>query len=142
MGSVMSGGRYDTLLGMFTGTTIPAVGISLGIDRLVAALGARGETEKVSSAQVLVMSMPGGSGRSMKTAATLRKAGIAAELYPEEARLKKQFEYADRKGIRLAVVPGEEEWKTGAVTLKDLSSGQQVQVALDQLAMETSRLLG
>ena len=86
------------LLGMFTGTTIPAVGISLGIDRLVAALGARGETEKVSSAQVLVMSMPGGSGRSMKTAATLRKAGIAAELYPEEARLKKQFEYGGSQG--------------------------------------------
>lgn len=142
VGSVMSGGRYDGLLGMFTGNSVPAVGISLGIDRLVAALGSRGETEKVASAQVLVMTMPGGAGRSMQVAAVLRRCGVAAELYPEEARLKKQFEYADRKGIRLAIVPGEEEWKSGAVTVKDLSSGQQIQVALEQLPVETGRLLG
>ncbi len=142
VGSVMSGGRYDTLLGMFTGTTIPAVGISLGIDRLVAALGSRGETERVRSADVLVMCMPGGAGRSMAVATALRNAGLRAELYPDEARLKKQFEYADRKGIGFAVVPGDDEWKNGQVTLKDLSGGAQSLVAVPELATRLIGMLG
>lgn len=141
VGSVMSGGRYDGLLGMFSGGNIPAVGISLGIDRLVAALGAKGETEEVSSAHALVMTMPGGAGRTMRAATLLRQAGLTAEVYPEESRLKKQFEYADRKGIPVAVVPGEDEWNSGAVTLKDLRSGTQTQVPLDQLAAEVRKLV-
>ncbi|MBI4587192.1 MAG: histidine--tRNA ligase [Planctomycetes bacterium] len=135
IGSVMSGGRYDGLIGMFAGEQIPAVGISLGVDRLLAGLQ---ELKLVaaggSPAAVLITVFDAAlAAVSARIAQTLRRAGIACELFPQAARLAKQFRYAERTRKRFAVVVGPEEAARGVVQLKDLNSRAQEEIPADQL---------
>ena len=127
IGSVMSGGRYDTLLAMFGGEALPAVGISLGVDRLFSALQELGlVVAKVSPTQVLVTVFDEGTrAASYAVAARLRQAGLNVEVFLGTGKLKKQFQYVDRKRIPFAVVSGPDELQRGEVTLKHMSSGEQ-----------------
>ncbi len=136
IGSVMSGGRYDGLIGTFSGEQIPAAGISLGIDRLLAGLQ---ELKLVAAggppAAVLITIFDAAlAAVSARLAQTLRRAGIACELYPQSAKLAKQFRYAERTQKRFAVVVGPDEAARGVVQLKDLSTRAQEEIAADQLA--------
>ncbi|MBZ0135104.1 MAG: histidine--tRNA ligase [Planctomycetes bacterium] len=136
-GSVMSGGRYDGLIGLFSNEEAPAVGISVGIDRLLAALEELKLLPKArSSAAVLVtVFTPETLGYSLRAARELRRAGINAELYLDAgAKLAKQFKYASRKGIPLVVIAGPEEEKAGNVSLRGMDSGEQMQVSIESLA--------
>jgi len=136
-GSVMSGGRYDGLIGLFTNEEIPAVGISVGIDRLIAALE---ELKKLppgrASAQVLVTIFDEAStGYSQRIVSDLRSAGVNAELWLEPgAKLQKQLKYAERKGIEQVIVAGPAEAQAGTVNLKTLATREQVTVKLADLA--------
>jgi histidyl-tRNA synthetase len=137
LGSICSGGRYDDLATYFTKTKMPGVGISIGLSRLFSRLLETGNLRPLerTPAEVLVTVMDRKQvGRYIKVANELRNAGINTELYLEEKALGKQLEYASKKGFRLAVVAGENEFGRDAVQLKDLRSHAQAEVALARLA--------
>lgn len=136
IGSVMSGGRYDNLLAMFGGDSIPAVGISLGVDRLFYGLQElKLVKEQASPTQVLVTVFDEGTrAQAYQVAERLRAAGVRAEVFLGVGKLKKQFQYADRKQIPFAVVAGPDELARGEVTLKDLKSGTQRSLSVGALA--------
>ena len=133
MGSVMSGGRYDTLLAMFGGPPVPAVGISLGVDRLFAVLRKQGLVEpEANPARVLVTVFSSETRRaSYAAAAALRAAGIPTEVYPGAPRMKKQFKHANRQRIPFVLTVGPDEAARGEVQLKDLASGEQAAMSID-----------
>ncbi|MCC6810731.1 MAG: histidine--tRNA ligase [Deltaproteobacteria bacterium] len=143
-GSVMSGGRYDKLLDMFTGKATAAVGISVGLDRLLAGLielkllGSR-----ASPTDVLVTVFSEETRRfSTEVASGLRKAGVCAELFLGQDKLGKQFRYADRKQIPYAIVCGPDEVAKREVKVKTLASGDEKTIAADKVmswAQETIR---
>ncbi len=129
-GSVFGGGRYDGLVERFLGRKIPAVGASIGVDRLFAALQKLGLIEMTpATAQVLVTVMePGRMAEYQKITRDLRQAGINTELYlGEERSLGKQLQYANRQQIPVAVIIGSEEFANGDVTVKNLRLGTLLQ---------------
>lgn len=143
IGSVCSGGRYDNLAGLFTKEKLPGVGASLGLDRLLAAmeeLGHLGTTQ--TPAQVLIaMFDEARLGDYARIGRQLRAAGIATEVYPQGKKLQKQFQYANRKGFRAVVIAGSDEFEKGVWTVKDLESGNQQEVADNELSPFLHRLL-
>ncbi|HWM91070.1 MAG TPA: histidine--tRNA ligase [Thermoanaerobaculia bacterium] len=126
-GSVFGGGRYDDLVMRFLGERVPAVGASIGVDRLLAALIDLGRLPlKKSTSQVLVARMdPALEGECLGMVYELRRAGIPAELYLGTAKGPgKQLKYADHWGIPIAVLYGSTEKERGIVTLKDMEVGR------------------
>ena len=136
IGSITGGGRYDKLIGMLLGRDLPATGSTIGLDRMLAVMDQLGLIpDMAASVQAMVVLFDGADmPRCLEIAAYLRKAGIAVEVYPDAIRLKKQLQYADRKGIPFVVVPGPEEWSRGEVTLKVMRTGDQKQVSKDDIA--------
>jgi len=134
-GSVMSGGRYDGLLGETAGRDLPAVGISVGLDRLFAALLARDQVslpEGVSS--VMVGHFEETAVQGFRLADRLRNLAppeTGVELYPRPVRLKKQLQYANAQGITLMAIPGPGEVERGVFTARNMVSGEQREVPLD-----------
>jgi len=129
-GSVFGGGRYDGLVERFLGKSIPAVGGSIGVDRLLAALSKAGSLQDSSAtARVLVLVMERDRmPEYLAIAQEIRKAGINTEVYVgEEKSLRKQLQYADRLGIPVGVIIGGDEFAHNTVTLKDLKQGAQLQ---------------
>ncbi len=129
-GSVFGGGRYDGLVERFLGRKIPAVGASIGVDRLFAAMEKLGLHELApSTAKVIVTVMePSRSAEYQKLTREIRQAGINAEMYlGDEKSLGKQLQYANRQQIPLAVILGSDEFMKGEVTIKNLKLGGQLQ---------------
>ena len=129
-GSVFGGGRYDGLVERFLGKKIPAVGASIGVDRLLAAMQKLGLVElAASTAQVLVTVMePGRIVEYQKLTRELRQAGINTEMYlGEEKGLGKQLQYANRQQIPIAVLMGSDEFARNTVTIKNLKLGGRLQ---------------
>lgn len=129
-GSVFGGGRYDGLVERFLGRKIPAVGASIGVDRLLAAMQKLEMLDEApSTAQVLVTVMePAKLPEYLKLTRTLREAGINTEMYlGEEKSLGKQLQYANRQRIPVAVIIGSDEFARGDVTIKNLKLGAQLQ---------------
>ncbi|HIC23190.1 MAG TPA: histidine--tRNA ligase [Planctomycetes bacterium] len=133
-GSVMSGGRYDGLLGMFLGKDVPAIGISLGIDRLFAALKELDLLDpRTQPADVMVAQFSEElAGASFGAAAQLRRAGIHTLVYPREVKLKKQLQYAQKAGIPFVIVIGGDEQKAGTVQFRSMEQGQQEELSLTE----------
>ncbi|HEY0907997.1 MAG TPA: histidine--tRNA ligase [Candidatus Paceibacterota bacterium] len=134
-GTVCAGGRYDNLVGMFSGKTIPAVGASIGLDRLYAALEElKLVKEKKSTAKALIVNFDEAlTDDYLKLASELREAGVNTMLYLDSADMKKQLSYASDKGIRYALIYGANEAKEGVVMVKDLEKGTQEKIALGQV---------
>jgi histidyl-tRNA synthetase len=129
-GSVVGGGRYDGLVERFLNRKIPAVGASIGIDRLLAALEKLHLVDlTASTAQVLVTVMdPSRIGDYQEIARELRESGINTEMYlGDETGLGKQLQYANRQDIPVAVIIGSEEFSRGEVTVKNLRLGAHLQ---------------
>ena len=124
LGSICSGGRYDDLAGLYTKQSLPGVGASLGIDRLLAGLEELGRLELAETpAEVfLVYFDEAHLGDYLRIAAALRAAGMAVELYPEPKRVGQQLKLADKRGHRLAVVIGSDEFAAGTAQVKDLAT--------------------
>jgi histidyl-tRNA synthetase len=135
IGSICSGGRYDNLAGNYTRSTLPGVGISIGLTRLFWQLREAGLLHAAeSTVQVLVTQMDAAQlPECLAIAKELRDAGIATEVALEGSKLGKQLKYADRAGIRFAVVIGEDEIARGAVAVKDLGRGDQFEVPRAEL---------
>jgi len=127
-GSVFGGGRYDDLVERFTGQKTPATGASIGVDRLLAALKALGTVESPSAtALVLVTRLDKNlTAQYQSMASELREAGINTELYVGTQGIGKQFKYAGDSGKVVALVVGEDETKSGIVSLKDLRLGDEL----------------
>lgn len=140
-GALGGGGRYDNLIGIFTNKSVPAVGFAFGFDRVVEAME-EGKLfpEDVSraTAKVLVTSLPGYEEKGLELATKLRNEQIDTELYLEPAKLEKQLKYADKKGIPYVVVIGAEEAKSNVVTLKNMQTGQQQKLPLQELISKIS----
>ncbi|MBW3540306.1 MAG: histidine--tRNA ligase [Planctomycetes bacterium] len=130
IGSVCSGGRYDNLAELFTTQRLPGVGASLGLDRLLAAMEELGLVDLAATpAPVLVTVFDAGRiGDYFRIGRVLRHAGIDTEVFVDARPLGKQLKYASRKGFRVAVIAGEEEFARGAWTVKDLTRGEQREV--------------
>ena len=132
IGSVCSGGRYDNLAELFTSQELPGIGASLGLDRLLAAMEELGMIEKVSTPAPVFMVMFDADRLHdyLRLAATLRAAGLGVELYPEAKKLGQQLKYADRRGHRVALILGENEFQQGLCQVKDLRAASQENVPL------------
>jgi histidyl-tRNA synthetase len=134
--SICGGGRYDDLTGIFGLQGMSGVGISFGADRIYDVLL---ETDKFpaelgSSTRVLFANFGEAEAlHALKLLRQVRKADIAAELYPDAAKMAKQFKYADDKGIPFVAIIGENEMKQGIVTMKDMRNGEQKAVKAEEL---------
>jgi len=126
IGSVASGGRYDGLVARFKGVEVPAVGISVGVSRLLAALELQGAAA-ASRGPVVVLALEKDQMASYQAmAAELRAAGIRAEVYLGGSNFAKQLKYADKRAAPLAIIQGEDERAKGEVTIKDLVLGAEL----------------
>jgi histidyl-tRNA synthetase len=136
IGSICSGGRYDNLASHYSKSKLPGVGISIGATRLFWQLREAGVLSTAdSTVEVLVGLMNDAQlPEALALARLLREAGIPTEAQLEAKKLAKQFQYADRAGIRFMVLYGEDEAARGMVTVKDLHRQAQFEVAREQLA--------
>ncbi len=124
-GSIGGGGRYDDLVKRFKGVEVPAVGVSIGVSRLIAALQTRTGATLIERGPVVVLALDKDqTPEYQKMAAELRAAGIRAEAYIGGANFGKQIKYADKRRAPVAIIQGEDERAKGEVTIKDLVLGE------------------
>jgi len=137
IGSICGGGRYDDLTGIFGMPNMSGVGISFGADRIYDVMtGLNLFPEEVnSSTRVLFVNLGAEEeAASLGLLRALRDAGVPAEIYPEAGKMKKQMEYANRRGVPYVAIVGSQELEAQVVTLKEMRSGEQRQVAFADLA--------
>jgi histidyl-tRNA synthetase len=139
IGSIASGGRYENLVGTYVNKSIPGVGASIGVTRLVNKLIEAGviETNTTSIAPVVVLS-PSGEARGadyLALAQEVRTTGIACETYLVSRALGKQLEYANKRGFRFAIIAGENEFDNQSVIVKDLKTGEQSSIPRSDIAV-------
>lgn len=136
MGSIGGGGRYDDLTGIFGLKNMSGVGISFGLDRIylvVEELNLFPETVTVTTKALFINYGNAEAFYAMKAIAELRKAGVKVELYPDNAKVGKQFTHADKRNIPFAVIAGETEMNNNQFALKNLVSGEQVLLDFERL---------
>ncbi|MBO6168576.1 MAG: histidine--tRNA ligase [Bacteroidales bacterium] len=143
IGSICGGGRYDNLTGIFGLPDMSGVGVSFGADRIYDVLEGLGKfpSSLACSADLLFANM--GSREAayvLPVASALRDAGVSVEVYSDSSKLKKQFDYCDRKSIRFLSICGENEAASGQVQIKNLSSGEQRSFAKDDIQGMTAFL--
>ncbi|WP_026731973.1 histidine--tRNA ligase [Fischerella sp. PCC 9605] len=139
LGSICSGGRYEELVGVFLGEKMPGVGISIGLTRLMSRLLKAGilNTFAPTPAQVMVVNMQEDlMPLYLKISQQLRQAGINVVTSFDKRGIGKQFQLADKQGIQFCVIIGADEAAAQKSSLKDLKSGEQVEVSLENLAEE------
>lgn len=144
IGSICSGGRYDDLASYFTNTRLPGVGISIGLSRLFARLKDANLLRPLerTPAEVLVTTLePTSLERYLKIASALRAQGVNTEVYLERAKIGKQFEYANRKGFRIAITAGPDEFARGTVRIKDLARQSEAEAPTHDLAERVRQML-
>ncbi len=134
-GSISGGGRYDEIIELFGGEPTPATGISFGIDRLVSLLERKGAFENVHLGAGVYIAPVSDSVRpkAIEITQELRGAGIPTVLDLMERKLSRQMEYANRKGFKKVVIVGESELEEGCVAVRDMETGEQRRVKLDEL---------
>ena len=136
IGSISGGGRYDDLTGIFGMPGMSGVGISFGADRIYdVMLGLNLFPEELACSTKVLFTNLGDEEQtaSMQLIGKLRDKGVAAEIYPDQGKMKKQMEYANRRAIPYVVIIGSEELAAGEVTLKDMRSGEQRKLSFEEL---------
>jgi histidyl-tRNA synthetase len=136
IGSICGGGRYDDLTGVFGLEGVSGVGVSFGADRIYDVMSQLNLFEKLasSSTEVLVLNFGDAETKyALKIISLLRSLEVKTELYPDQVRLKKQLSYADSKGIPYIIMAGDEETKNSEITVKKMSSGDQIRMAFKDL---------
>jgi len=143
IGSVNGGGRYDNLIGTFSGQDIPAVGITVGLDRiLVAAQEAGLLTTHSSLTDVMIVNFFDDTLKeSVKVSTILRNNGISTELYLDKKKITKQFDYANKQGIPIVIVIGKDDVERGVVQIKIMKSGEQIEVKIDEILHHVKKIL-
>lgn len=128
MGSIGGGGRYDDLTGMFGLKNLTGVGISFGADRIYDVMKELElfPEDTVQGTQVLISNFsPEAEAHALPILQQLRQNGLSCELYPDQAKLKKQLSYADAKKIPYVILIGEDEMRDGHLSIKDMATGEQ-----------------
>ncbi|WP_299457161.1 histidine--tRNA ligase [uncultured Microscilla sp.] len=136
IGSISGGGRYDDLTGTFGLSGVSGVGFSFGVDRIYDVMDELNLFPANTHASVQVMFTNFDSKAEAYTLPFLprfRNRGISCEIFPDAAKLNKQFKYANRKSIPYVVIVGEEEMKSGKLTLKNMDSGEQEALTVDEI---------
>jgi histidyl-tRNA synthetase len=142
MGSICGGGRYDDLTGIFGLPDVSGVGVSFGAERIYDVLTELDlfPIDTLTGTQVLLVNFgDGDSIYCLKIINTIRKAGISAELYPDTIKMKKQMSYADDKKIPFVILIGDEEMRTGLLTLKEMETGEQFKLSIDDCIEKIKR---
>jgi histidyl-tRNA synthetase len=144
--SLGGGGRYDNLVGMFSGETIPACGFSLGLERILVLMTEHGMFPPelaMNPADVMVAAFDAaGMPHALALAAGLRRRNLRVFVYPEPDKIGKQIKYAESRGIPCVAMLGENEIQRGEVTIKHLASRQQVVSAQDNAGDAVRELVG
>jgi histidyl-tRNA synthetase len=136
IGSVCGGGRYDDLTGVFGLKDVSGVGISFGAERVYDVMEKLDKfpARMLPAAKILFVNFGKKEAKhSLKILQQLREEGIVAELYPDKTKMKKQFTYADNKGIPYVAIIGENEMQKDVVTVKDMESGEQKEYTMKEL---------
>jgi histidyl-tRNA synthetase len=136
IGSISGGGRYDDLTGIFGMPGMSGVGISFGADRIYDVMLGLDlfPAELACSTKVLFTNLGDAEQiAAMRLIGKLRDKGVAAEIYPDQGKMKKQMEYANRRGIPYVVIIGSNELERGVATLKNMQSGEQKEVGFEEL---------
>jgi len=136
IGSISGGGRYDNLTGTFGVPGISGVGISLGVDRIYDVMEELNlfPDNQTSSTQVMLSNFDKNAFEfGLSILPKFRNSGINAEMYPDSVKLKKQLDYADRKNIPFVVLIGSEEMESGQLTLKNMKTGEQQKVTVEEI---------
>jgi histidyl-tRNA synthetase len=143
IGSVCSGGRYDNLAELYTKQKLPGVGASLGLDRLLAALEKLQLLPKASTpAPVLMVQFSAERlGDYQRMARALRAEGVCVEVYPEAKKVGQQLQYAEKRGFRLALIAGPDEFAQGFWKVKDLARREETVVPEAQVVMSVREML-
>ena len=143
-GSLGGGGRYDGLIGMFSGEQIPACGFSLGLERILVVMTERNmfpEGVARAATDVMVTLFEGEPAEeALALAADLRNAGLSVDIYPEADKLGKQFKYAASRGVRFVTIAGADERARGELTVKNMVTGEQLAVARADAARRLAEL--
>ena len=137
IGSICSGGRYDNLAEYYTDKQLPGVGISIGLTRLFYVLEEQGylnDQLNTAPADVLILPMTADLSPAIAFATKLRQAGVRAQLYTEQKKFKQKMTYADKLGVPFAAFLGEDEIAQGKVSLKDMVTGEQKLLDVDEAA--------
>ncbi len=141
-GSIGGGGRYDNLVSNFGNLDCPATGISIGLDRLVFALMQKKNFKIKSTRPVIICVFDKDKIKEyVDILNKLRELNISSEIYPGEGKLKKQMEYANKLGSPAVILYGDNEIKSGKVTLKNLETGNESSIKIEELANEIKKLL-
>ena len=142
IGSITGGGRYDNLTGIFGMPGLSGVGISFGADRIYDVLNQLDlyPKEAVNGTQLLFINFgEKETAYCLPIAAKARQAGIRTEVFPDSAKMKKQMSYANAKQIPFVALAGENEINEGKITLKDMTTGEQMLVTADELLTKLSK---
>lgn len=141
IGSICSGGRYNDLAGYYTEKQLPGVGMSIGLTRLFFILNDIGliKTDKKSISKILVISMSEDVGLAIETSNKLRMNNINAEVYFDNKKIKAKFKYADKLKIPYVIVIGEDEIKTGLLTIKNMEEGTQEQLEIEEIIKKINK---
>ena len=133
LGSVCSGGRYDNLAEYYTDKKLPGVGVSIGLTRLFFQLNDKKiiDAGSRSISKVMVISMLDDFSKSLEVATKLRNEGINTQVYTDKDKIKKQFKYASKNNIPYVIVIGEDEISNNVVSLKDMETGEQNTVSIE-----------
>ena len=141
IGSIAGGGRYDDLTSIFGLDNVSGVGISFGIDRIylvMEELAVFPQNIDVSSKVLLLNFGENESEYCLKLLQELRKNKINSELYPSNDKIKKQMNYANNKGVQFVIMVGEDEIKSGKLTVKDMKSGEQSKWSISEIITKLS----
>ena len=136
MGSIGGGGRYDDLTGIFGLKDMPGIGISFGLDRIYLVAEELDLFPNLEADYTQVLFVNFGETEAnycLKALQYLRKQGVNSELYPDTAKMKKQMNYANKKGIPFVVLVGEDEMSSGLLTVKNMTDGTQSTMKLEDL---------
>ena len=139
MGSICGGGRYDDLTGVFGLKDVSGVGISFGADRIFDVMNAEDLFPKEVTTTTRILFVNFGEAEvdyCLPVVEKLRKTGVAAEIFPQSAKMKKQMSYANNKGIPYVALVGEDEMNNNVITLKDMESGEQSRLSPDKLVSQ------
>ncbi|MGF7058056.1 histidine--tRNA ligase [Brassicibacter mesophilus] len=136
IGSICSGGRYDDLAGYYTKQKLQGVGMSIGLTRLfyqLTEVGLLKQNSASSLTKILVIPMDDSNNYAISVVKKLRKKGINSEVYVEENKFSKKLSYANKLGIEYVIIIGEEEINSELLTLKNMYTGEQCKVSIDDI---------
>ncbi|MFA4647722.1 histidine--tRNA ligase [Pyrococcus kukulkanii] len=142
IGSIGGGGRYDNLIEVFGGRPTPATGFAIGVERLIPILEWKGVIPEIDlSPDVYVVSVGDTKREAISIASRLRREGVKVEVELMGRKLRKALDYANRIKAKITIIVGRKDLERGVITIRDMESGEQREVKVEEVAKEVKRFL-